>query len=280
MNKHCLIVEGGGFKTGFTAGVLDTFMIAKYNPFNSYIGISGGSIACSYFLSNQYRQHIAAIKFLITDENFVKVSRILDTKSYMDIDMIKHVANERVHFEMDKALQRLQEAEVYFVGTEMNTGLPHYFQPTKDSWLDILIASSTLPFVTKGRHSINGIEYFDGGFGDPLPVRWAYENGAKKILIIRTMPKDIKYSLSLMDLFGSYYYNDIPHLKESFGNYHTRYNDALRFITNPPEDLIVQQIAPKKELKSTTLSYSRESIMKDYRYGLDVGLRFLSENIK
>ena len=278
--KICLIVEGGGFKTGFTAGILDTFMISKYNPFNFFIGISGGAIACSYFLSNQYRQHLDAIKFLVGNDEFTKVSRIFDSNGYMNIEMIKDVARNHIQFDIKEAIERTKNAELYFVGTEFKTGLPSYIQPNKNNWLDLLIASSALPFVTKGKHELNDVNYFDGGFGDPLPVEWAYKKGASKVLIIRTMPENMEYSMTLMDLFGRYYYNDIPHLKESFENYHNRYNKALDFISSPPTDLEIIQIAPKKELKSTTLSFSHESIMKDYRYGLDVGLRYLNEHME
>ena len=51
--KKILILEGGGFKTSFTGGVLDAFRSLSYDPFNAYVGVSGGSIAISYFLSNK-----------------------------------------------------------------------------------------------------------------------------------------------------------------------------------------------------------------------------------
>lgn len=41
-NKIALIVEGGGFKSGFTAGILDSFIINEFDPFHLYLGVSGG----------------------------------------------------------------------------------------------------------------------------------------------------------------------------------------------------------------------------------------------
>jgi predicted patatin/cPLA2 family phospholipase len=35
--KKVLILEGGGFKTSFTGGVLDAFRSADYEPFDSFI---------------------------------------------------------------------------------------------------------------------------------------------------------------------------------------------------------------------------------------------------
>ena len=44
-DKHnwALVVEGGGMKGIYTAGILDAFHTANFNPFNLYIGVSAGT---------------------------------------------------------------------------------------------------------------------------------------------------------------------------------------------------------------------------------------------
>ena len=37
---------------------------------------------------------------------------------------------------------------------------------------------------------INKIRYFDGGIADPIPVKKAYDLGAKKIVVIRTYEEE------------------------------------------------------------------------------------------
>lgn len=277
MNNKYLIVEGGGFKTGFTAGILDAFIMSSYRPFDNFIGISGGSIALSYFLSAQYRFCISAIKLLAKDQNFMDFKRTFGNRGYMDIDYIAQVAGEKVPFDLEKGVKAADRFFVRFVATNMNTGSPYYVSPNKENWVDAVIASSTLPFVTKGKHLLNGVEYFDGGWSDPLPVRWAYEQGAREILVLRTWPSDARSSQSWTDYFGSIYFNSSPGLKKTFDSCHLIYNDSLDFIANPPKDLIIRQIAPKKLLKSGTYSYTNKTIMSDYRYGLDKGLNFVNE---
>ncbi len=271
----CLIVEGGGFKTGFTSGVLDALQIAGYRDFDMCLGVSGGSITASYFLSHQYRQCLSAIKLLAKDKMFTQFTRTFGEAGYMDIDYLKSIAEQRVPLDLDKALMTMKDTKVHFVATDRGTGKPAYLTPNKQNWFDILIASSTLPFVTKGKHKINGVEYFDGGWSDPLPAKWAYEQGAKKILVVRTAPAERKTTQSLADYFGSYFYNDNLHLQNAFANCHLLYNDAVEFLLNPPKDVVIEQIAPIKELKSTTYTYTNKTIMSDYRYGLDKGLYYL-----
>lgn len=279
MNHSCLIIEGGGFKTGFTAGILDAFMISNYRPFQQCIGISGGSVALSYFLSGQYRYCLNAMRRLAKEEQFTDYKRTFGERGYMDIDFIAKVASEVVPFDLDKALEVAQDLDIAFVATDIHSGAAAYLQPDKANWIDAVVASSTLPLVTKGRHQINGIEYFDGGWSDPLPVEWAYQQGARDILILRTWPSGVRSSQSWTDYFGSLYYNDMPGLKNSFSNCYKKYNESLDFIAAPPSDLKLVEIAPKKLLKSGTYTYSNKTIMSDYRYGLDRGLMHVHKSL-
>ncbi len=275
----CLIIEGGGFKTAFTSGVLDAFISINYFPFKTLIGISGGAVAMSYFASNQYRYCIKSLRLLSKDDQFSNYKRTFGEKGYLDIDYLATVASQKVPFDMDLALERTKNKEVVIVATDRKKGLPVYFNPTKKDWVQKVIASSTLPFATKGVHKLNGRSYFDGGWSDPLPVKWAYANGAKKILVIRTKPRGIREKQSWSDYFGSKYYRTESALSKVFESNFNTYNDAADFLENPPKDLVVEQIDPKFLLKSGVYSYSKKTLMLDYRYGVDKGLFFLNKTL-
>lgn len=273
-----IIVEGGGFKTGFTSGVIDAFIVNNYNPFDGLIGVSGGAVAVSYYLSHQYRYCLNAMKILAKDKQFTKFRRSLGEQGYMDIDVLAQVANKHVPFKVEDAVKQSVSQEVYFIATHRHTGDPVYLVPEQSDWIDKVVASCTLPFVTKGSHIVNGEPYFDGGWGDGLPVKWAYENGAKEILLIRTHPKEKQFSQSWMDYFASIYYKSVPSIQKAFASAYEKYNQNVEFIKNPPSDLRIKQIAPEKTLKSGTYTYSIKTIMRDYRYGTDLALRYLHEN--
>ncbi len=275
MNEQCLIIEGGGFKTGFTSGVLDAFIATNYNPFETFYGVSGGSVAMSYFLANQYRFCIKAIRHLAKDEQFANYRRTFGKQGYMDIDFIAEVANKKVPFNIKKALKSVDSNQINIIVTNKRSGIPEYINPSIDTWIDAVIASCTMPFVTKGTHFLQGSAYFDGGWSDPIPVKKAYEKGVKHIVLLRTTPLDIKSTQSWSDYFGSIYFSENKNLKDVFERCHQKYNDALSFIESPPKDLIIEQIAPIKLLLSGTYTYTGKTIMKDYRYGLDLGLKFV-----
>lgn len=269
-------MEGGGFKTGFTSGLLDAFIVSGFDPFKSYLGISGGAVALSYFLAHQYRDSLKSILHLAKDENFLNYRRTFGKEGYMNIDMLKVVAEQKVPFNIIKAFSDMSDKDVRFVLTHRESGEANYMNPNNKNWLDLVTASCTLPFVTKGKHVIGGEEYFDGGWSDAIPAKWAYERGAKRITILRTWPKDILSTQSWADYFGSIYFKSIPGLQNAFEHSYEKYNASIEFINNPPKDLIIDQLCPVKLLKSGTYSYSKKTIMSDYRYGLDVGMQYVA----
>ncbi len=277
MNYDCLIIEGGGFKTAFTAGIIDAFIAQNFNPFRLVIGISGGSVAMSYLLSKQYRYCISAMKILAKDNQFANFRRTFSEKGYLDIDYIATVASQKVPFNVDLALKNITDKKVYIVATNKKTGEPKYFRPCAEDWIQCVIASSTLPFATKGVHKLNGNSYFDGGWSDPLPVEWAVKKGAKNILVIRTRPCELKLKQSWADYFGSKYFKSTPKLSETFEQAFEKYNNAVDYMHSPANGVEIVQIAPKRFLNSGTYSYSKKSLMSDYRYGLDKGINHLTK---
>lgn len=274
-HKKTIIVQGGGFRTGFSTGVLDAFQTVGYNDFELYVGVSGGSIALSYFLSEQYQKCFDAMCLLAEDPNFLSFNRMIWNQAIMDIDYFHEVAAKLVPFEIEKALANAKSKELAFVMTNRNTGEPHYYHPNKKTWTDAVIASCTLPFVTKGKHSLQGVEYMDGGWSDPLPVEWAYNNGSREMLVVRTSPVDLKANQSWSDYFGTFVFRSNENLKNCFEHNHQKYNDSIEFLNNPPKDLKINQIAPDSPLRAGTHSNSVSAITADYRHGVQAGLDFI-----
>lgn len=274
-HKKTLIIQGGGFRTGYSTGVLDAFLTHGYQDFDFFIGNSGGAIALSYFLSGQYRSCFEAICLLASDKEFMSYNRFISPTGMMNVDYFHEVARQLVPFDVTKAMDFTEQRKLAFILTDLETGQAHYYHPNDKTWVDAIIASCTLPFVTKGRHQIHGREYMDGGWSDPLPVEWAYENGARDILVIRTSPKDLKASQSWSDYFGAMVHRSNDALKTCFEHNHEKYNNSIDFINNPPHDLSIQQISPLDPLRAGTYTNSIPALTEDYRRGLHDGLDFI-----
>ena len=90
--KIALVIEGGGFKSVFSAGVLDSFLINKFNPFDIYIGVSSGAICLSYYLSSQYKSYFSLSKSVSVNEEFLSYKHALSEQGYMDLKFLTKYA--------------------------------------------------------------------------------------------------------------------------------------------------------------------------------------------
>lgn len=271
-------MQGGGFRTAFTSGVLDAFLVAERMEFEGYVAVSGGSIALSYFLAKQYGHCFEAMKLLADDPNFVQVKRLMSEEGYMDIDYLERISREVMPLDLEAAVKASVNKLLRMVVSSRDTGKAEYLEPQKEDWIKTVIASCTLPFVTKGTYNLRDKKYFDGGWADSIPSRWAYKKGFKKQLIILTSPLDHKLKQSWPDYLGSIYFRANQPLSRCFALSHEVYNDALTFISSPPLDAEFKVIAPEQLLLSGSYSYSGDSLLQDYRHGLDLGMRFLMQN--
>jgi predicted patatin/cPLA2 family phospholipase len=197
----------------------------------------------------------------------------------MNIDYLRDVAHEHVPFNVDHALVEAKGKDVHFVATNRSTGLPEYLAPSDQDWVEVVIASCTRPFITKGIHKVQNMDLMDGAWGDPIPIRWAADQGADDILIIRTTHATKRVSKSIPNYLGSLFYRSQKDLSECFKQHHTFFNASLEFIQTPPEKVKIEQLWPEDGLKCTGTSYSVNSIKTDYRYGLQVGIDFVRKSI-
>ncbi|OFZ13804.1 MAG: hypothetical protein A3D92_12470 [Bacteroidetes bacterium RIFCSPHIGHO2_02_FULL_44_7] len=279
MTKRTLIIQGGGFRTAFSAGVLDAFQTHRYNPFDAYVAVSGGAIALSYYLSEQYKKCVESMCLLAEDKHFMSWNRLISSQGIMDVDYFRTVAEEKVPFDLNAAIKAVDGRKVAFVLTHRESGNPHYYQPNEVTWVDAVIATCTLPFVTKGKHTLHGEDFFDGGWSDPLPVEWVWKGGAEDIVLIRTTPADMKVNQSWPDYLATFIFRGNERLRACFEENHLRYNAAIDFLGKPPKGLRIQQIAPSEPLQTGTYSNNVKLIIADYRNGLEAGLNFLMRQV-
>ena len=82
------------------------------------------------------------------------------------------------------------KAKIHCGCTDALSAKAEYHEFGDDEWMPKMIASGTLPVLVEPS-MIDGRRKFDGGV-DPLPVRKAYELGAKRIIVIRTYEENLR----------------------------------------------------------------------------------------
>ena len=160
----------------FTSGVLDAFMVHQlYFPYA--VAVSAGACnGMSYFSRQLRRARISNIDFLAR-YHYVGLRHLLTQGCIFDRKLLYDAfPNELIPFDFDTYFQHSANFEM--VTTNCLTGRAMYLTEDHDRQraLDIVMASSSLPYVSK-MVTVDGIPMLDGGIVDSIPLRRAQERG-------------------------------------------------------------------------------------------------------
>lgn len=268
-----LVLEGGSLRCAFTAGILDVFVAFDYRPFRRLIGVSSGAMALSYYAANQAKSFVSIARALVDDPGFIDFKSAFSAQGIMNLEYLQKYANQHFPLDEPEIERRFGELDVRVVTTHFDTGAPIYLRPRPGTWQRYLLASATLPFVTRGKVQVEGTMMFDGGYADPIPAREALLRGSERVLVIRTRPAHTRVDQSYLDWFGGYWHRDQPELAQLFSRWHSEYNRVAEELEQSDDRW--EQLAPLQLLASDGFSVSRKDVDEDYRLGLETGMDYL-----
>ncbi|MCH2057568.1 MAG: patatin-like phospholipase family protein [Thalassotalea sp.] len=81
-----LVAEGGGPRGVFTAGVLDSWQIARFNPFSILVGTSARAQNIASYVSEQHGYAYSLMTDLTRTTEFFNPWRLFSDKHIMDLD--------------------------------------------------------------------------------------------------------------------------------------------------------------------------------------------------
>ena len=299
--KVALIAEGGGQRGIFTAGVLDAWLEQSYDPFDLFIGTSAGSQNLTSYLARQKGYAKRLIRGLSRNKRFFQLGRGLVGKQIVDLDWYfdkTTEVNRAIDFKTAKT--SLGERELLITATNARDRKAYYLSPTGDSgqWRDLLKASSALPFLykqgvkltpwlnAKAANETHIVEeqaqsdfYLDGGLAAPLPVREAYNRGARKIVVIRTVDANFQAQSAWVQKLRTFAIASgyCPKTLDYLIQHEKAYLDELEFIANPPDDVEIIQIFANEKLHSKLLGSSNNDLRFDHKLGLAAGRSYLAQ---
>ena len=140
-----LVLEGGGVRGIYTAGVLDVFMENNIT-FDGVIGVSAGAIhGCSY-LSQQLGRSIRYYKNYCTDPRFMSFSSLIKTGDLVGAEFCYHTVPDELDL-FDTEAYLANPMEFYVVATDVNTGKAVYQRLDKGNLDDVqwIRASASMP---------------------------------------------------------------------------------------------------------------------------------------
>ena len=240
-----LILEGGGMRSMYTAGVLD-FFIKEDIYFEYNIGVSAGASMAASYISRQFRRNHRVTAKYIKDKRYLSLSNYIKRKELFGMDFVYHYIPTYLEpFDFEKFDQA--EEKFVVVTTDCETGEAVYFDKndTKGSLLTALEATSSLPLMA------NPVQYkghtlLDGGIVDPIPIKKSIEEGYTKNVLILTRPKGYRKTPSRFSkVFRMKAYPKVNHLMELR---YKHYNKTLDWIEEEEDKGNIFVIRPTNTL--------------------------------
>lgn len=249
----------------FSAGVLDVFLEQRFHPFDLAVGVSAGACNLASHLAGQHGRNRRCYLDLMTTRAFIDKRRLIGRRSMLDLDWLWDAlaATEPLNVPAIAA----GRTEFIVVCTSPATGEAVYLRPCLDDMFDALKASSALPLLYRPSITVGTERLVDGGVADPVPVEEAYRRGARRIMVLRSRPatgvkKDDAAARAMAWLLRRE-----PAFAAAVRQTAARYRQAVDFITTPPADCRIVQVAPPAPLATKRTTQDRAVIERDYELG-------------
>lgn len=265
MNHTALVLEGGGMRCVFTAGVLDRFM-EEGITFPYVIAVSGSSINGLSFLSGQSGRNRDIMIEYLKEERYIGFMSYLRTGNFINFHSIfQQYDRERIPFDFDA--YRRNPTRLVIVTSNCLTGHPMYLEEKEDleRLYSLCRASSSLPVFCPSV-KIDKIPMYDGGVCDAIPYRRPLQEGFEKLVIVLTRKagyrKDEQETLLPRLLLRKH-----PLLKSPMENRHYRYNRMLEKMEEMEKEGRVVIIRPADEMGVDTLTRNTTLLVRLYEEG-------------
>ncbi|MCM1326768.1 MAG: patatin family protein [Bacteroidales bacterium] len=267
MYQAGLVMEGGGLKGIYTAGVLDCFLDKGLEFSHIYAVSAAAGHMCSYLSKQRGRALDVSIDYL-DSEHYWGVKSLAFTGDLFNVDTCYYVIPEYLN-PYDYESFNAYRGKAYSVATDIVTGSPKYFR-IRDLKEDIIKirASASLPLVARNV-KINGGYYLDGGISDAIPLQKSILDGNTKNVVIMTKEEGFvrtAVSPAKLALIKAKYLK-YPKVYELMADRHQRYNETLDFIARQQENGQAFLIRPKDGAGVKRLETDKDKLNALYKEG-------------
>lgn len=260
-----LVLEGGGIRGIYTAGVLDCFLEEDIQV-NALLGVSAGIVNGINYVSGQKGRSLKVNTDYIRDKRYLSFYSLLTTGNIFGVDFCYNMLpNKLVPFHY-KNFQN-SKIKCFAVVSNLVTGHAEY-KLCKDMRkdLDYVRASASLPLVSQ-IVSINGSPYLDGGICDSIPLAASIRHGFQKNIVVLTRPQGYKKTPSHMLPAVAHTYRNYPKFVKAYKARHINYNLALKLVAEQELQGNAFVLRPSKLLKIGRLEKNINRIYAMYQLG-------------
>ena len=275
--KPCstLVLEGGGFRGVFTAGVLDVLMEQGMYGFAAVWGVSAGALVGSNYISRQIGRTARINLAFRDDRRYMSPYQLATTGNIMSPTFLyTDIQNDLDPFDYETF--NASSTRLYAVVSDVTLGRPEYVLidelPAKT---DYLRASASLPVVSQ-MVELDGRVYLDGGTTDSVPLERALqEPDADRALVILTRERGYCKKPTPLLAAASRMYADYPYYLEAFSTRPERYNAQRDYLWATEREGTAFIVAPEGPVGVANMEHDGAKLLDLYIQGRTVAQKNL-----
>lgn len=273
--KKGLVMEGGGMRGLFTAGVTDVLLKAGIE-FDGAIGVSAGATFGCNFKSRQQGRALRYNLRFCGDKRYCSFYSLIKTGDLFGVDFCYKQIPEILDV-FDTEAYNLNPMDFYIVCTDVESGKPVYKLCNDGAesikWMQ---ASASLPLVAR-IVEIDGGKYLDGGVSDSIPVKYFESMGYTKNIVVLTQPQGyVKGKNPTMPLINLKY-RKYPNLCKAARERHLVYNATLNYIAEQEKADKLLVIRPPQKLPVGRTEKDPQKLQAAYDTGVSTAKAKLEE---
>jgi predicted patatin/cPLA2 family phospholipase len=266
MKQTGLVLEGGGMRGVYTAGVLEFFM--EQDLFFPYvIGVSAGACQAASYLSRQKGRNRQVNIGFVKDPRYISWRNYWKRREFFGMDFVfDEIPTKLVPFDFDTFLNK---EERFVIGTtDCVTGEPVYYDDFERDVLTVIRASSSLPFIAPVVN-YRGRKLLDGGISDPIPIKKAQKDGMAKNVVVLTRNVGYQKKKSNMLWMAKRSYRDYPGLVQALENRYRIYNETVSYLEEEERKGNVFIIRPQQPLEVGRMERNPAKLEALYQQGYE-----------
>lgn len=265
MYQAGLVLEGGGMKGVYTAGVLD-FFLDKGLEFSSVYGVSAGACHMTSYLSKQRGRALDISIDYLKSRKYCSVESLLTTGDLFNVQTAYHLVPDYLN-PFDYEAFKKYEGRAYAVATDIEAGTPVYFRirdVKKD--MDAIRASASLPLVSRNVRIGNHL-YLDGGISDAIPIRKSILDGNSKNVVVLTKEEGfVRQPTTQLPLLKMRYFR-YPKVAELMAERHITYNNTMDYLYEQQKNGQAFVIRPAEKSNVGRIEKDEEKLKALYKQG-------------
>ena len=273
-----LILEGGGMRGAFTAGVLDAFLENNLH-FDSVYGVSAGASNGASYIARQPGRNRKVFVDRVGEYKYFSIRHLLSQRNLLDVKLLFNTyPNSLLPFDYESF--ESSPSKFYTVLTDCLSGEPVYIERSNlgrdEFMMKVLAGSNSLPLLSPSV-KISGRPCLDGGISDSIPLRRAEKDGCRKNVVILTREEGYRKSESGLTPLIRTVYRRWPLMAERFAVRHTAYNETLDYCESRRQQGTAILIRPETTMSVSRTETDTVKLRRLYDHGFSTGEKRIEE---